>query len=79
VVAEHHNGRWWPNITTVGGGRTSQRLIAQGYGLNGLYFRIAFSFCKAGLYWTGSDSIVSSLTVIIDVVLQNSKNYCYFI
>jgi hypothetical protein len=65
--------------TSVSGGRTSQRLTAQDHSLNGLYFCTAFSFCKAGFYWTGSDNIVSSFAIIIDVVLQNNTNYCYYI
>jgi hypothetical protein len=37
------------------------------------------AFFQAGFYWTGSDSIIRSLIVIIDVVPQNNKYYCYFI
>jgi hypothetical protein len=64
TVIFRHFGKRWPNIT---------RLFAQDYSLN------AFSFCQAGFYWTGSDSIIRSFTVIIDVVLQNNNNFCYFI
>jgi hypothetical protein len=43
--------------------------------IHGVCFSTAFSFFRADFHWPGSDSIIRSFTVIIDVALQNNKNY----